>query len=697
MSITDIEAVATYAAPPAPQHPLSSLTASEIEAVRSIVLSIPETTETVRFAYVGLEEPAKGEVLTWQSGGALPERKARVQLLDMATTRSSDLVVSIDTGAVLSETVLDGTDGQLPILDAEFEEVGVIANASAEWVAALAKRGLTPDDVVLVPLSAGHYGRAAEEGRRILRTFAFQQLHPSDHPWAHPVDGLTAYIDVADRSIIEIVDTPGFAVPATSGNFDDPELQGAPLEGLTPIVITQPEGASYTVDGEHVKWGAWDLRIGFDTREGLILRQLSFDGRPVLYRGSISEMVVPYADPSPNRFWQNYFDTGEYLFGRYTNELELGCDCVGEIRYFDAILADELGLPRTVRNGVCMHEEDYGTLWKHTDIFTGSSEVRRARRLVISFFTTVGNYDYGFYWYLYLDGTIECEAKLTGILFTSAFPGDAADGTPYPYASQVAPGLGAPYHQHLFSARLDLTVDGVANVVNEIDAVRLPVSPENPYGNAFTKRVTPILSEKVSGRVADGSLNRVWQIASTEKTTSLGQATSYVLFPTETPTLMADASASITERAAFATKNLFVTKYDPDERYAAGDFVNQHPGGAGIPQFIAGDEPLVGEDVVLWHTFGLTHFPRNEDWPVMPMDYAKFTLKPYNFFERNPVLNVPAPASAHCSADTGSAHATAGGYGPTPGAHDAHVDHDHGAHDHGAHGTDHAGHGHHHQ
>ncbi|WP_263406428.1 copper amine oxidase [Microbacterium hominis] len=389
---------------------------------------------------------------------------------------------------------------------------------------------------------------------------------------------------------------------------------------------------------------------------------MSFQGRPVMYRGSISEMVVPYADPAPNRFWQNYFDTGEYLFGRYTNELELGCDCVGDITYVDAVLADELGMPRTVRNGVCMHEEDFGSLWKHTDIFTGASEVRRQRRLVISFFTTVGNYDYGFFWYLYLDGTLECEAKLTGILFTSAYPG--AD---YPFASQVAPGLGAPYHQHLFSARLDMTVDGVANVVNEIDAVRVPISPQNPAGNAFTKKVTPIVSEKVSGRVADGAVNRVWQIASTERTTAMGQPTSYVLFPTETPVLLADDDSSIAARAAFATKNLFVTKYDPDERYAAGDFVNQHPGGGGIPAFIAGDEPLVGEDLVLWHTFGLTHFPRNEDWPVMPMDYAKFTLKPYNFFERNPALHVPAPTSAHCA----------------PG------------HDHGGHGHDHGGHGHH--
>jgi primary-amine oxidase len=660
MSITHVQTVPGFAAPAAPRHPLSSLTAAEIEAVRAVVLALPSTSDRTRFAYVGLEEPEKGEVLAWERGETpLPERRARVQLLDMATTASRDLIVSLATGEVLSEHVLDGTEGQLPILDAEFEEVGMIANADEGWVAALGARGLAPDDVVLVPLSAGHYGYPEEEGKRILRTFAFQQFHPADHPWAHPVDGLTAYIDVAERRVVKIIDTPGFDIPQTSGNFDDPELQGRPLEGMKPIVITQPEGSSFTVDDERVVWGDWDLRIGFDTREGLVMRQLSFQGRPVMYRGSISEMVVPYADPAPNRFWQNYFDTGEYLFGRYTNELALGCDCVGDITYLDAVLADELGAPRTVRNGICLHEEDFGTLWKHTDLFTGSSEVRRQRRLVISFFTTVGNYDYGFFWYLYLDGTIECEAKLTGILFTSAYP--EAD---YAYASEVAPGLGAPYHQHLFSARLDMTVDGVSNVVNEIDAVRVPVSAGNPAGNAFTKKVTPITSEKVSGRLADGARGRVWQIASTERTTERGQPTSYVLHPTESPVLLAADDSSIASRAAFATKNLFVTKYDPAERYAAGDFVNQHPGGGGIPAFIAGDEPLVGEDLVLWHTFGLTHFPRNEDWPVMPMDYAKFRLSPYNFLERNPTLHVPAPVE-HCA----------------PSGHEHHHD----AHDHGHH------------
>ncbi len=137
-------------------------------------------------------------------------------------------------------------------------------------------------------------------------------------------------------------------------------------------------------------------------------------------------MVVPYADPSPVRFWQNYFDCGEYLFGRYANSLELGCDCLGDIHYLDAVLADDLGNPKTIENAICMHEEDYGVLWKHTDLFTGSRrDPPPAPPGDLASSPPIGNYDYGFYWYLYLDGTIEFEAKATGIVFTSGTPGDA--------------------------------------------------------------------------------------------------------------------------------------------------------------------------------------------------------------------------------------------------------------------------------
>ena len=642
----------------APASPLSSLNADEFERIRDILSAEPTFTPTTRFAYVGLEEPHKRDVLAHRGGnGPRPERLARVMLLDMATGASTDNVVSLDEARVVSTAAIDPAEGQAPILLEEFDDIAGIVAGDPRWVQALADRGTTPEDVMCVPLSAGSYGYEEEVGRRIVRVLAFRQDYPEDHPWAHPVEGLCAYVDITGRKINRLIDTGVVPIPAESGNFDDPKVQGEPLPSLKPIEITQPEGPSFEVDGESVSWANWKFDLSFDAREGLILRNLSFNDhgeeRPVIYRASLAEMVVPYGDPSPIRFWQNYFDLGEYLFGRFTNSLELGCDCLGEIRYFDVTLADEAGTPYTINNGICMHEEDYGTLWKHSDMFTGSNEVRRSRRLVISTFTTVANYDYGFYWYLYLDGTIELEAKLTGVLFTSGYTEDGA-----PYASQIAPGLGAPYHQHLFSARLDMMVDGLSNAVDEVEAVRLPFSEINDRGEAFTKSVTRLATEQTAAREANGSVGRSWHIVNTEKTNRLGQPTGYMLYPGDQPTLMADPGSSLAARAAFATKHLWVTQYDPAERYAAGDFVHQSTGGGGLPAFTAQDRSVDGEDIVLWHTFGPTHFPRPEDWPVMPTDYAKFTLKPYGFFTKNPALNVPPnKAAGHCTnPDADTAH-----------------------------------------
>ena len=629
----------------APDHPLAPLTADEIRAVRRIVDAHGLLGESVRFVYVALDEPHKKTVLAFSPGDPI-ERRARVLLLDSATGLGNDLVVSITDDRVVAQQSIDaGTEGHVPILDQEFEDIEAFLLESSEWLDAMKKRNLNPTDVRAVPLSAGVFGHEDEVGRRVVRVLAFYQYDEADLPWAHPIDGVVAHVDLTDRCVTKVIDELDLPVPAERGEWNaEPHAVPARTD-LKPIELTQPEGPSFSVDGNQITWADWTFRFGFDIREGLTLHQISIDGRPVVYRASIAEMVVPYADPSPVRYWQNYFDQGEYLFGRYTNSLELGCDCLGEIKYFDVTIADEHGEPKVLKNAICLHEEDFGVLWKHTDMFNGMAETRRSRRLVISFFLTIGNYDYGFYWYLYLDGTIQLEAKATGIVFTSAYRGP--DG----FATEMAPGLGAPFHQHLFSARLDMAVDGNVNVVEEVDAVPVPMGPDNPWGNAFRAQKTKLTRESEAKRVADNLKARVWHITNPTKQNRLGQDVGYALYPEGQPVLLADPSSSIAGRAAFATKHLWVTKYDPAERYSAGQFVNQHPGGSGLPAFTAGDRNIDGEDIVVWHTFGLTHFPRPEDWPVMPVDYAGFKLKPQGFFDRNPALNVPAAPRAHCCED----------------------------------------------
>jgi primary-amine oxidase len=630
----------------ATDHPLNPLSADEIRAVRRIVDDNGLLGAGVRFVYVALDEPHKKTVQAFTAGDPI-DRRARVLLLDRATGQGNDLVVSVTNGRIDSSAAVDGSaDGHVPILDQEFEDIESFLLECPEWLDAMRKRELEPTNVRAVPLSAGVFGHEDEVGRRIVRVLAFYQYDAADLPWAHPIDGVVAYVDLTQRTVVKVVDEIELALPTERGEWDAAPHAVPPRTDLKPIEITQPEGASFTVDGNHITWADWSFRFGFDVREGLTLHQLSLrDGdreRPVVYRASVAEMVVPYADPSPVRYWQNYFDQGEYLFGRYTNSLELGCDCLGEIKYFDVTIADEDGHPKVMKNAICLHEEDYGVLWKHTDMFNQMAETRRSRRLVISFFLTIGNYDYGFYWYLYLDGTIQLEAKATGIVFASAYRGP--DG----FSTEMAPGLGAPFHQHMFSARLDMAVDGDVNVVEEVDAVAVPMGPDNPWGNAFRPQRTRLTRESEGMRVADNLKARVWHITNPTKQNRLGQNVGYALHPEGQPVLLADPSSSIAKRAAFATKHLWVTKYDPAERYSAGDFVNQHPGNAGLPSFVAQDRNIDGEDIVVWHTFGLTHFPRPEDWPVMPVDYAGFKLKPVGFFDRNPALDTPVASKPHC-------------------------------------------------
>ena len=627
-------------------HPLDQVSAAEYVAGRQILAAAGLLAESVRFAYYGLDEPPKDEVLAGP-GGQPPDRRLRAFLLDVCSGESADVVVSLTRGQVVSRRVLDPrADGQLPIINEDFAVCQEMVRADPQWRAAMARRGLTDvSKIRTCPLTAGSFGAADEDGRRMVRVLAFVQADPHDYAWSHPVDGVAAYFDLIERRVFKVVDEFERPVPAESGDYDDPAVHGPVRTDLRPIEITQPEGPSFTLDGMRLTWQNWSMRVGFDAREGLTLHQITITDagreRPVIYRASVPEMVVPYGDPA-FRYWQTYFDTGEYLVGKWANSLELGCDCLGEIAYLDATVTDDFGQPTVIRNAVCIHEEDYGILWKHTDIFNGSAQSRRQRRLVVSFFTTVGNYDYGFYWYFYLDGTIECEIKMTGALFTAAYPGGE-----YPYSSEVAPGLGAPVHQHLFSARLDMTVDGLANAVDEIDVSGCPVGPDNPYGNAIRQHVTRLGTEAQAARPADAARGRTWRVVSTEQVNRFGRPVSYTLYPEAAPPLLADPSSSVSARAAFATRHLWVTRYDPAQRYPAGDFVNQHPGGAGLPAYIAGDRDIDGADIVLWHTFGPTHVPRPEDWPVMPVARCGFTLKPTGFFGRNPTLDVPPPAG-HC-------------------------------------------------
>ncbi|QAY58873.1 primary-amine oxidase [Microbacterium protaetiae] len=631
---------------PAPQHPLDPLTGVEIDRAREILVAAGLLGDTWRVPMLLPDEPTKDELAAWNPGDEI-DRRVDVTLMDAATGRVIEAIVSITRGEVIrahEHAASEPPYGQPQYLFEEYGRAQEIVKASPEWQAAMRRRGLEDriDLAFCSPLAPGFVGRANEVGRRVIRSLTFLRDSEDDIPWAHPVEGLIVHIDLVKNEVIGIEDEGDTPVPAGSGQYTG-EAVGPVRTSLKPIEITQPEGPSFHVDGSHVQWENWSLRVGFNAREGLVLHDVRFADRPVLARASVPEMVVPYGDTSNTRFWISYFDAGEYLLGKNANHLELGCDCLGVIRYFDGYVADDHGHAVQIPNVVCMHEEDYGILWKHTEQGPVGAQVRRSRRLVVSYFSTIGNYDYGFYWYFYLDGSIHLEAKATGIVFVGA----GEPGSTNPHANEIAPGVFAPVHQHLFCARLDVAVDGEDNRLVEIDAARIPMGEQNPFGNAFTWTSTTLATEQQAQREADTSVARVWEVQSASKTNYTGAPTAYHLIPEPTALLMADPGSSVAARAAFATKHIWATAYEPGQIWPAGRYPNAHQGGAGLPAYSAGNRSIDGEDFVLWHTFGLTHIPRTEDWPIMPVDYAGFWFKPYGFLDRNPAMDVPESSQAH--------------------------------------------------
>ncbi len=624
-------------------HPLDPITADEIRAVVALVAADDRYEVDFVFAHLRLREPDKSIVLA-HATGATVDREVEVLLVPAGRLEAIEVVVSVTSDEVRSWTAHEGMRPALLFGEAFAAIVGV--KEDPDWQAALRRRGIDDFDKVQIdPWPAGSFGVEHEDGRRISRCISYFRPEPTDNGYAQPIEGVLAFFDSGAGKVLEVVDLGVVPMPEERGHYL-PAAVGPARDDLKPLEIVQPDGPSFVVDGHHVRWSRWSFRVGFDPYEGLVLHTVDYhDGdrvRPVLHRASISEMVVPYGDPSPMHGWKNAFDAGEWGLGRMANSLKLGCDCLGVIHYFDAVLATEQGDPYVVEHAVCMHEEDYGILWKHHDLHGGTDETRRSRRLVVSFIATVGNYEYGFYWYFYLDGNVQLEVKLTGIVSPMAIaPGEQPE-----FANVIAPGIAAPHHQHLFSARLDLDVDGPENSVYEVDAEVVPAGPENPWGNAFRPRATPLTHELAARRDTNSATSRSWRVVNESRRNGLGQPVGYRLIPTvSTPTMLAAPDSSVGRRAGFARHNLWVTQYAPDERRAAGEFPNQHEGGDGLPRWTAADRPLTDTDVVLWYTFGVTHFVRPEDWPVMPVESTGFLLSPFGFFDRNPALDVAATAS----------------------------------------------------
>ncbi|APA06789.1 hypothetical protein sscle_02g015590 [Sclerotinia sclerotiorum 1980 UF-70] len=657
-----------FSATSPPPHPFDPLSNAEIEKAVQIIRA---EKGSVHYNAITLHEPRKKEMMKWlESPQVVPRPKRIADVVVIAPGgKVYDGLVDLAEGKVVKWEHIDGVQPLITMEDLQIVEH--VVRKDPKVIEQCILSGIPAEDMHKVycdPWTIG-YDHRFGNNVRLQQALMYYRPHMDDSQYSFPLDFCPIY-DAEKQQIIHI-DIPEVRRPvskAAPNNYHPGsiEKEGGYRKDITPINITQPAGVSFKVDGREINWQNWNFHVGFNYKEGIVLNNITYNDkgtvRPVFYRLSLVEMVVPYGNPEHPHQRKHAFDLGEYGGGYMTNSLSLGCDCKGAIHYMDAAFVNRAGESTTIKNAICIHEEDAGILFKHTDFRDDSVIVTRGRKLIVSHIFTAANYEYCVYWIFHQDGTIQLEIKLTGILNTySMNPGEDTKG----WGTEVYPGVNAHNHQHLFCLRIDSNIDGPNNTVFQADAMPgagAVGSPENPHGNAFFAQKTEYKTVNESISDYDGITSRTWEMANPNKLNPYShKPVSYKLVSREVPKLLPKEGSLVWKRAGFARHAVHVTPYSDDQLHPAGRHVPQTSGepSAGLPEWIAnGEANIQNTDIVLWHTFGITHFPSPEDFPIMPAEPMTLLLRPRHFFIKNPALDVPP---SYCSTPSSVAAASRDG------------------------------------
>ncbi|RPB26295.1 hypothetical protein L211DRAFT_781996 [Terfezia boudieri ATCC MYA-4762] len=648
-------------------HPLDQLSTNEIDIARDVVLQA-RLPASVVFRNTALEEPTKKVLLPYlvaERNGKLndatlrPPRLARV-LYDIVTSDAAwefcDSVVNVETSEEVFFEVVEH-HYHAPLSGDEIRDFPEIVRKSTMFQEALIDLSL-PDNVIVV-IDPWMYGGCSSPGSepRYMQGLVYTRdpatNDPDSNHYAFPLP-IIPVVNMATREVVRVdklctggvndgfqTDThPQNAIGHCESAEYIPELvSGGLRQDLKPLNVHQPEGASFHVTGNLVQWQKWRFRVGFNYREGATLHDILYEGRSIFYRISYSEMSVPYGDPRPPYHRKQAFDFGDGGAGRATNSLQLGCDCLGVIKYFDAVMSDGRGKGMVVQNVICMHEQDNGIGWKHSNYRTGRAVVTRNRLLIVQFVITLANYEYVFAYNFDQAGGLAIETRATGIV--STVPIDP--GKTSLWGNVVHPGVLAQNHQHLFCVRIDPWIEGPQNTVLYEESHVLPWNEEtNPHGNGYEVRQTVL--KKSGWADAAPHHNRVFKIVNPNHLNPIsGRPVGYKFALPATQLMLAHPESLMGKRAAYAMHHIWVTKYRDHEYWAAGRWTNQgNVERGGVRDMVDRGENTENEDIVLWHSFGLTHNPRVEDFPVMPVEIYTIQLKPADFFTRNPAIDVPS-------------------------------------------------------
>lgn len=635
--------------------PLNPLTAAEIKATVEILKAAGRYQSGYRFTEITLKTPPKDQVWNFALTGQPVQapRQAAFVILDgkKVIEGTADLAARTLTGW----KEIEGAHGMV-LLD-DFATVQATVEASAEYAQALAKRGITDvKKVVATPLTVGYFDGKdmLRQEDRLLKIVSYLDVGDGNY-WAHPIENLVAVVDLEQKKVIRIEDQGVVPVPLKATPYDGRDRALSPR--AKPLEISEPEGKNYTIAGNTLHWRNWDMHLRLDSRVGLVLSTVSYNDngtkRKVMYEGSLGGMIVPYGDPDAGWYFKAYLDSGEYGMGTLTSPIHRGKDAPDNAVLLDATLADYTGAPNNVPNAIAVFERYAGPEFKHQEMGQPNLSVER-RELVVRWISTVGNYDYIFDWVFAENGTIGINAGATGIEAVKGVKSrtmqDAGAAEDTRYGTLLDHNIVGTTHQHIYNFRLDLDVDGEANSLVEMDPIVTQNTRSGPRTSTMEVTQRTVATEKQAAQKFDPTTIRL--LSNTGKTNKVGNPVSYQIIPFAGGTHPIAKGANfgkdewIYHRLSFMDRQLWVTRFNPDEQFPEGKYPNRSRTDTGLGQFTADDQSIVNTDNVVWMTTGTTHIARAEEWPMMPTEWVHTLLKPWNYFSQTPTLglNQPQPA-----------------------------------------------------
>ena len=625
----------------AAEHPLDPLGFEEFWRALEVLRDAGRLDSATRFSQLTLLPPPKQAVLAWREGAPVPRS---AYALVRQGNDSHEAVIDLTAGEIASWTPL-GDDMQPNWHREEFAKVVAKVLKHPDFVAGLRRRGIEDTtflDCATIP--PGYYDTEEERGRRLGHVNC-SDVRGVRNTWARGVPGLTAIVDLEADEVVRVVDEGDAGVAMTNSDYHSSPHK-TPRKVPGPIVVSQPQGAGFELDGYQVTWQNWRFHVRPDDRAGVVVslvRYVDGDGteRSVLYEAHLSEIFVPYMEPSFSWYRRNFIDSGEFSADGLTQPLLPGRDCPDHAFHFDAVRFQPNGRPTTTPNNLCLFEREVGDpSWRHGG---GKAESRAARDLVVRAAMVIGNYDYLLDWVFRQDGAIEAAVGATGIVEAKGVTAATVDADPQAdeHGRLVAPHIVAVNHDHYFSFRLDVDVDGPRNSFVQ-DRLRTRILPDD-----HPRRSLWAVAPQTARTEADAKLGidlghpALWRVVSGQRKNHVGYPTSYHLLPGRTARTLLTEEDWPRRRVGFISHHLWVTPQRDAERWAAGDHPTLSDRGHGLPTWTAANRPIADTDIVLWHTVGMHHVPRTEDWPVMPVMWQRFELRPFDFFDRNPALDLP--------------------------------------------------------